>query len=459
MRSSWPAERLIGWLLPVLAILAEGAWLAVVYVAVETAIAGAPPLLGPLELAVAAGAAAVAVRRGWLHPDDHPFTFFAVLVGVGVVGWLWDGQARSLVLAGDPAAAIGLHPGGWLMLVAAMRGVGRGHEIDDRALTRLVLIGVPSLALPWILGQFAGDDLRPRLRRGRLRGQPDLRRRRVHGGRPRAAPGDRSRDGRRLAHQPVLARHRARRPGDRPRHRHPRRLLLGLPVDTVARALIGPIVASSATSSSRLALVAAILSTALYEALSRLGFAFPPPLTPGRARAPPAGPRVHHRAAPGTDRDRGHRVGGDRRCSPSSSFGPGSGAGRGAACAAEPRSARSASRSARSGSRCRGSARHAARPGRPTDRRGRRLPRRARRFLDAHEPAHARREAESPRAHAARVEIAEISALQADYALARYGAPPPDRCGASPRARPLAAPARSPPRAPSIRPPPYTGGR
>ena len=47
------------------------------------------------------------------------------------------------------------------MLVAAMRGVGRGHEIDDRALTRLVLLGVPSLALPWILGQLGAGELRP----------------------------------------------------------------------------------------------------------------------------------------------------------------------------------------------------------------------------------------------------------------------------------------------------------
>ena len=38
MRSSWRADRIIGWLLPILAILAEGAWLTVVYVAVETTI-------------------------------------------------------------------------------------------------------------------------------------------------------------------------------------------------------------------------------------------------------------------------------------------------------------------------------------------------------------------------------------------------------------------------------------
>ena len=47
------------------------------------------------------------------------------------------------------------------MLVAGMRGVGRGVEIDDRALTRLVLLGVPLLAIPWILGQLGSGELRP----------------------------------------------------------------------------------------------------------------------------------------------------------------------------------------------------------------------------------------------------------------------------------------------------------
>ncbi|MGH2417170.1 MAG: hypothetical protein ACRDFY_02455, partial [Candidatus Limnocylindria bacterium] len=72
MRSSWPADRLVGWLLPLLAILAEGAWLTVVYVAVETVIDGRSPLLGTLELAAAAGVAALLVRRGLLKPDDNP---------------------------------------------------------------------------------------------------------------------------------------------------------------------------------------------------------------------------------------------------------------------------------------------------------------------------------------------------------------------------------------------------
>lgn len=160
MRSSWQADRLVGWLLPVLALMAEGALLAVIYVAVETAIDQRAPLLGPFELAVAAGVAALAVHRRWIDPDTQPDRFLVLLFGLGAIGWLWSAEVRALVLAGDPLAAIPLHPGGWLMLVAGMRGVGRGRDIDDRALTRLVLIGVPALAVPWIIGQLGSGELR-----------------------------------------------------------------------------------------------------------------------------------------------------------------------------------------------------------------------------------------------------------------------------------------------------------
>lgn len=419
MPSSWPAERLIGWLLPVLAIVAEGAWLAVVYVAVETSIDGQPPLLGTLELAVAAGAAAVAVRRGWLLPDDRPLTFFGVLVAIGAVGWLWDAEVRSLALSGDLAGAIGLHPGGWLLLVAAMRGVGRGHEIDDRALTRLVLLGVPGLALPWILGQLGAGDLHPvfvghafeasltfiaagftaaglaRLQEiGRETGV-DWRTNRSWLGTVLGVLGI------------VLA------------IGVPGAYLLGLPVDTVMRGLMGPLLSLIGYVFLALAFVAAILSTALYEALSRLGIALPPPLTAEElARLPQVreytieqlqGPiltvvilsaaimvlavivirtwvrrRNRARVRGGTE-ERSFSI-------PQRSF-----------RLEMPRLGTPGRRKA----------------GPPTDAVGAYLA--ALGDLEARAPTQARRDAESPHAHAARVDISEVGALQADYALARYG--------------------------------------
>jgi hypothetical protein len=160
MRSSWPAERALGWLVPVLAIVAEGALLAVVYVAIETAIEGRQPLLGTLELSLAAGLAAYAVHRRWLDPDADSVGFLGLLLVLGLAGWLWDDRARELLAAGNVVEALSTHPGGWLTVVAAMRGIGRGREIDDRAVTRFVLIGVPALAIPWGLGQFAPEALR-----------------------------------------------------------------------------------------------------------------------------------------------------------------------------------------------------------------------------------------------------------------------------------------------------------
>jgi len=161
MRSFSLTDRLIGGILPVLAIVAEGALLAVVYVAVQAAFDHRQPLLGTLELATAAGIAAVAARRRWLDPDEDAVPFLLLLGALGLVGWMWDAEVRRLVLSGNLIGALPLHPGGWLMVVAGMRGVGRGIEIDDRAVTRLVLIGVPALAIPWTIGQLAAGDLRP----------------------------------------------------------------------------------------------------------------------------------------------------------------------------------------------------------------------------------------------------------------------------------------------------------
>ena len=160
MRWFSPADRLIGWALPALAILTEGALLAVIYVAVETSVDHRVPLLGAFELAAAAGVVALAVHRGWIDPDTDAVRFLALLAVLGLVGWMWDDSVRALVLRGDLAGALPLHPGGWLMVVAGMRGVGRGIEIDDRALTRLVLVGVPALAVPWVIGQLGAGDLR-----------------------------------------------------------------------------------------------------------------------------------------------------------------------------------------------------------------------------------------------------------------------------------------------------------
>jgi hypothetical protein len=420
MRSSLPADRLVGWLLPILAILAEGAWLTVVYVAVETSIDGRVPILGTFELAAAAGLAALAVRRGLLHPDDNPLTFFAVLIGFGAAGWLWDDRVRSLLFAGELAGAIGLHPGGWLLIVAAMRGVGRGVEIDDRALTRLVLLGVPALAIPWILGQLGTGALRQVfiehafvasltfvsagfMAAGLARLQEI--------GRETGVDWRTSRSwlGTVLGVLAIVLAIGV-----------PAAYMLGLPVEAVTRGLIGPVFSLLGYLLLAIAFVAGILSTALYEALSRLGIVLPGPLTPAELSRLPEMREytLEQLQGPITTivilwiavvllavivvrtwvrrRARGRPRGGteERTFSvPQGSF-----------RLEMPRVGRFPRRTRRRS---------------PTDAVSAYLA-----TLDdlvANDPPRARRESESPHAHAARVELIDLGALQADYALARYG--------------------------------------
>lgn len=280
MRWSSLTDRLLGWLLPVLAVVAEGAFLAVVYVAVETTLDARVPLLGTLELSAAAGTTALAAHRRWLKPDEEPTSFVLLLLGLGIVGWLWSSEARDLLLAGNPIDALLHHPGGWLMLVAGMRGVGRAELTDDRALTRLVLVGLPALAAPWAFGQFSSPALRPvftdaafvssltfltagftaaglaRLQEiGRQTGV-DWRR-------------DRSWLGMVLAILALVV-----------GIGLPAAWLLDLPADAVARGILEPILGALGYVLVTFAAIAAFVASILARAIRSFGFELPPPMTP-----------------------------------------------------------------------------------------------------------------------------------------------------------------------------------
>jgi len=420
MLSSWRADRYLGWLLPIFAIVAEGALIAVVYVAVEVAIDHRPPLLGTFEFAVAAGVAAAAVRRGWIDPDVDAGRFLLLLGLLGMVGWMWDAEVRELVLGGDPLAAVPLHPGGWLMLVAGMRGVGRALEIDDRAVTRLVLIGVPALAIPWALGQLGAGPLRDVFTEEAFVASITF----VTAGFIAAG----------------LARLReiGRETGvDWRQNRSwlgtvfgvivvvlaigiPASILLGLPGDAVARGILGPIVTAIGYVVIGGLSLAALLAALLSRVLRSFGIQLPEPLSPEEiARLPEA--RIYT-----IDQLRESltalialwvvlivvivvlaRVWLRRRQR------------RGGRSTGEERSIRIPQRSAR------------VRVPRPPRAAGRSWTRpydavtaylAALRDLAARDTAAARAEHETPRAHAARIAAGpELGALQADYALARYG--------------------------------------
>ena len=420
MLSSWRAERYLGWLLPVFAIVAEGAFIAVVYIAVEVAIDHRPPLLGTFEFAMAAGIAAATVRRGWIDPDTDALRFLLLLGALGFVGWMWDADVRELVLNGDPLAAVPLHPGGWLLLVAGMRGVGRAFEVDDRAVTRLVLIGVPALAIPWAIGRLGAGELNDvfteeafvasitfvtagfiaaglaRLREiGRETGV-DWRRNRSWLGTVFGV----------IAVVLALG--------------IPASILLGLPGDAVARGILGPIITAVGYFLIGGLALAALIAALLSQVLHSFGIQLPAPLTPEQAaRLPEA--QIYT-----LDELRESltalialwvvilvvlvvlaRIWLRRRQN------------RGIRTSGEDRSIRIPQRT----SRVRAPKPRPARPSwtRPYDAVTAYLA--ALRDLAARDPAAARKEHETPRAHAARVVAGrELAALQADYALARYGA-------------------------------------
>jgi hypothetical protein len=420
MLSSWRADRYLGWLLPIFAIVAEGALIAVVYVAVEVAIDHSVPLLGTFEFAVAAGIAAAAARRGWIDPDVDAVRFLLLLGTLGFIGWMWDADVRELVLGGDPLAAVPLHPGGWLLLVAGMRGVGRAFEVDDRAVTRLVLIGVPALAIPWAIGQLGAGSLRDVFTEDAFvtsitfvtagfiaAGLARLR----EIGRETGVDWRQNRSWLGTVFGVILVVLAIGIPAS---------ILLGLPGDAVARGILGPIVTAIGYffifGLSLAALIAALLSQVLHS----FGIQLPAPLTPEEAaRLPEA--RIYT-----LDQLRESltaliviwavilvvlvvlaRVWLRRRQQ------------RGVRATGEERSIRVPQRPSR------------VRPPRQPRTAGRSWTRpydavtaylAALRDLATSDPEAARAEHETPRAHAARVAAgAELAALQADYALARYG--------------------------------------
>ena len=130
--------------------LVEGAWLSVVYAGWEVALVRHPPVLGPLEFAVAAGAGIWLARR---RPPPPRAAWLAILVGLSVAGWLASPEARALLLAGQPLEALAGHIGGFLLGAAVIRGgAHRVPEDDDLVLGALLRTVLPLLAIPWLIG-------------------------------------------------------------------------------------------------------------------------------------------------------------------------------------------------------------------------------------------------------------------------------------------------------------------
>lgn len=144
--------------LPVLQSIADGAFLAVVYAAIQAAV-GARPIIGPIELALLAGGGmAWARRRRWTGSAvELPGTILLALLA-GALTWFADPAVRVALVNGDPDAAFALHLAGWVGAGAFLRG--RSHvsrEDDEEQQDRVLRFGIPLLGLPWLVGHLAAD--------------------------------------------------------------------------------------------------------------------------------------------------------------------------------------------------------------------------------------------------------------------------------------------------------------
>ena len=159
MRSSWRAS----WLLPIAQALAEGGWITVVYAAVAVVLRDVPAI-GPFELALLAGGGIAWSRRRRSQGEWVGRIGLSLMVVLaGMIGWLLAADARTLLLAGEPVAAIRTHPEGWIAALAVVRGAGYADPADDEARADLLLRWLlPALAVPWLVGGLlAGVLLRP----------------------------------------------------------------------------------------------------------------------------------------------------------------------------------------------------------------------------------------------------------------------------------------------------------
>ena len=153
MRSSWWAD-VVG---PVLAGLAEGAWIFVAYLLVET-VGGAPiALLAPHFVAVAIGGA---LAGTWLEGrGEPPWRWIGLAsVGLGLIGMLGSPDTVRLLASGNPGGAFGAHPGGWLLGIAAFRGLLGGRTLDDPDRSGLPFAReVLAVAFIWLYAGLLGD--------------------------------------------------------------------------------------------------------------------------------------------------------------------------------------------------------------------------------------------------------------------------------------------------------------
>jgi Domain of unknown function (DUF4129) len=151
--------RLPGLAGPAFIAIGEGAWVTVVYLLLEAAAAGSRPL-GIVPFSVAAAAGIVVGIRTRTDPDRVRLVSIGLVV-VGLFGWLATDTTLGRLGTLDLGGAIGAHPGGPLLALAALRGVLRGGGLADVGVGDDAL-GGPAVVvgIAWVLGGALAEPVR-----------------------------------------------------------------------------------------------------------------------------------------------------------------------------------------------------------------------------------------------------------------------------------------------------------
>jgi hypothetical protein len=124
---------------------------------------GDVPIIGPLEFAILAGIGMRwARRKRWRTPAWEAFGLPFIAVGAGALCWLLAPEVRIALAEGSFTNALATHPGGWIGAAAVYRGhVHAAREADEEVQDALMRWGLPIVALAWLIGSLAAREAGP----------------------------------------------------------------------------------------------------------------------------------------------------------------------------------------------------------------------------------------------------------------------------------------------------------
>ena len=154
---TWAAADLVT---PALDAVVEGAWLALVYAAVQLGLVHGDATLGAFPFAIAAGVGVAWARPGGGRRTGGAGMLAALVIGAGAIGWLSDPASRAALAAAAQGGwatdavgtAIATNIGGWLLGVAVLRGATHASRSRDEERIGAMLEWIPLLAIPWAIG-------------------------------------------------------------------------------------------------------------------------------------------------------------------------------------------------------------------------------------------------------------------------------------------------------------------